>query len=32
LAFPGDVVDACTDIQQVIAEEEKEGDAPHIGT
>ena len=25
-AFPGDVVDACTNIQQVTAEEEEEGE------
>jgi hypothetical protein len=34
LAFPGDVVDACTNIQQVAkgGEEEEEGDAPHVDT
>jgi hypothetical protein len=31
LAFPGDVADACTNIQQV-AEEEEEEDAPHVDT
>ena len=33
LAFPDDVADACTNIQQVAEEEEEEeGDTPHIDT
>jgi len=30
LAFPGDVADTCTNIQQVALEEEEEGDTPHV--
>jgi hypothetical protein len=29
VAFPGDVADACTNIQQVGEEEEEEEDTPH---
>jgi hypothetical protein len=35
LAFPGDVADACTSIQQVAEleeEEEEEEDTPHVDT
>ena len=32
LAFPCDVVDTCTNIQQVAEEEEEEEDTPHVGT
>ena len=32
LAFPIDVTYACTNIQQVTEEEEKEEEAPHIAT
>jgi hypothetical protein len=32
LAFPGDVADACTNIQQVAEEEEEEEDTPHVDT
>ena len=35
MAFPGDVADACTNMQQVAEEEEveeEEGDTPHIDT
>ena len=32
LAFPCDVVYACTNIQQVAEEEEEEEDTPHINT
>jgi hypothetical protein len=32
LAFPGDVAYAYTNIQQVVEEEEEEGDIPHIDT
>jgi hypothetical protein len=31
VAFPGDVADACTNIQQV-GEEEEEEDTPHVDT
>ena len=30
--FPGDVADACTNIQQVAKEEEEEEDTPHVDT
>ena len=30
LTFLGDVVDACTNIQQVASEEEEEEDTPHV--
>jgi hypothetical protein len=32
VAFPGDVADACTNIQQVGEEEEEEEDTPHVDT
>jgi hypothetical protein len=33
LAFPGDVTDACTNIQQVaVKEKEEEEDTPHVDT
>jgi hypothetical protein len=35
VAFPGDVADACTNIQQVVEEEEEEEedeDTPHVDT
>jgi hypothetical protein len=32
LAFPDNVAEACTNIQQVVEEEEEEGDTPHVDT